>query len=180
MKRLLLLVPVLVVAACNDRDKTDVELNAGVAWASAREALGTAWDSMSKEASKITVDSSKQALEAAQKQAEALQSQLSKIEIKNPLNEAQMKAAQDQIDKVKAAMEVQSLKEESEAAVQKAIESGKIAQQKYEDASKQLAEMDSQYRDLRTRLDQAQSMYDQAAASLSAAVDKVKSLAGTK
>ena len=180
MKRLLLLVPILVVAACNDRDKTDVEMNAGVAFASAREALGTAWDSMSREASKITADSSKQALQEAQKQAEAMQAQLSKIEIKNPLSEAQMTAAKEQLTKIQAAMQVQNLREQSEAAVQKAIESGQVAQQKYEDASKQLAQLDSNYRDLRNRLDSAQSTYDQAASALSGALEKVKSLAGTK
>jgi chromosome segregation ATPase len=181
MKRLLVLTPLLLVlAGCNDRDETDVKLNAAVAFASAREALGTAWNSVAAEASKVTANSSKAALEQAKKQTAHLQAELSKIEIKNPLTEAQMSAAKEQMAKIQAALTLKNLQAESESAVQNAIATGKIAQQKYEDASKQLAQLDESYRDLKTRLDSAQTMYDNASSALNGAMAKVQELAGQK
>lgn len=180
MKRLLMLVPVALVLGCNARDKADVELNAAVAYNSAKEAIGTAWSSVSAEVGKVTADSSKKALEEARKQAENLQTELSKIEIKNPLSEAQMDVAREQIAKVNAALRLQNLKAQSEDAVQKAIDSGKVMQQSYEDASKRLAELDEDYRNLKGRMDEAQAAYDQAAMLLSQAVEKAKELSGIK
>ncbi|MBC8063572.1 MAG: hypothetical protein H7Y17_01980 [Chlorobia bacterium] len=177
MKRLaLLMLPVLGLLGCNDRDETDVKLNAAVALTSAREAISTAWSSAMTEAGKITANSSKAALERAKAQTARLQAELSKVEIKSPINEAQMKAAQEQMAKIQAAMNLKSLQEESEQAVQNAISTGRIARQKYEDASKQLAQLDANYQDLKARLDSAQSTYDQASGAWSLAVAKVQEL----
>src|SRR5688572_10157994 len=104
MKRLWLILPAVVAFGCNDRDETDVKMNAAVAFASAREAASRAWDSVSREAAKVTADSSRSALEKAKEQTARLQSELSKIEIKNPIDEAQMKAAQEQMAKIQAAL----------------------------------------------------------------------------
>lgn len=180
MKRALLLLPIVFAVGCNDRDRTDVQLNAAVALTSAREAISTGWSSLSKEAARITADSSKSALEEARKQAAALQDHLSKVEIKNPFNEAQMDAAKGQMAKVDAALHLQELKEQSQQAVQNAIESGKVAQQQYESASKRLAELDTDYRELSLKLEAAQNMYDQASSALSTALEKAKSLAGMR
>lgn len=180
MKRLWLILPAVVAFGCNDRDETDVKMNAAVAFTSAREAVATAWNSVSREASKVTSDSSRAALEQAKEQTSRLQKELSKIEIKNPIDEAQMKAAQEQMAKIQAAMTLKNLQEQSQQAVDNAIATGKIAQQKYDDASKSLAEVDANYRDLKNRLDSAQQMYDNAAAGLQGAVDKVRELAGAK
>lgn len=179
MKRIwLFALPAIALVGCNDRDETDVKLNTAVAYTSAREALSTAWNSVSSQAAKITASSSRTALEAAKKQAEHLKEELSKIEIKNPIDQAKLDAAQNQLEKVQAAMNLQELQKQSEDAVQKAIAAGQIAQMKYEDASRKLAEMDADYRGLKTKLDQAQQMYDTASAALAGAVERVKQAAG--
>ena len=177
MNRLGLLALVLIfVAGCNDRDETDVKLNAAVAYTSAKEAFSTAWTSLSTEAAKITASSSRTALRAAQSQAELLQRQLSKIEVKSPIDQAKLDAAQSQLEKIQAAMNIQDLKKQSEDAVQKAISTGQVAQQKYEDASAKLAELDASYKDLKVKLDQAQQMYDTASAALTGAMERVKQI----
>lgn len=181
MNRIAILIPIALVAfGCNDRDATDVKLNAAVALASAREAVATAWNSAMTEAGKVTSNSSKAALEQAKEQTARLQSELSKIEIRNPIDQAQMDAAQQQMEKIQAALTVKNLREQSENAVQNAIATGKIAQQKYEDASRQLAELDANYRDLKERLDSAQATYDRAASMFQGALDKVRELSGSK
>ncbi len=176
MKRIPILLVSLVAISCTDRETTDVQLNSAVALASAREAISTAWTAASRESTKITANSSKAALEEAQRQTARLQSELGKIEVKSPLNEAQTKAMQDQMAKIQAAMNVQDLKTQSEQAVANAIASGKIAQQKYEDASRELARLDASYRDLTVRLDAAQNLYDQASSSLANALEQVRQL----
>lgn len=178
MKSVALLIPLALVIGCNDRDATDVKINAAVALTSAREAISTAWNSAMREAGKVTASSSQSALEEAKAQTAKVQQQLSKIEIKNPLDEAQMKAVQSQMDKIQAAMNLKNLRQESEQAVANAMATGKIAEQQYEDATNALARIDAGYRDLKTRLDSAQSMYDQASSVWSGAVAKVKELGG--
>lgn len=179
MKRLALLIPLAFVIGCNDRDSTDVKINTAVAITSAREAISTAWNSAMREAGKVTASSSQAALEEAKAQTAKLQDQLSKIEIKNPLDEAQMKAVQTQMDKIQAAMSLKNLRQESEQAVANAMATGKIAEQQYEQASQALARIDAGYRDLKEKLDSAQFVYDQASSAWSGAVDKVKHLGGS-
>jgi chromosome segregation ATPase len=174
----LLTLGLIVLAGCNDRDSTDVKLNAAVAFTSAREAVSTAWSSVSMEAAKLTASSSRAALEEAKKQASNLQSQLSKIEIKNPIDQAQLDAAQNQLEKIQAAMNVQDFRKQSEEAVNSAIATGQIAKLKYDEASQKLVEMDATYKDLQTKLAQAQSTYDAASATLSASINRVKQLGG--
>lgn len=176
MKRLALLVPLALALGCNDRDQTDVKINAAVALASAKEAVSTAWNSAMREASKVSASSSKAALEQAKTQTERVQKELGKIEVKSPLTEAQMKAAKEQMAKIQAAMNLKNLREQSEQAVANAMATGKIAEQQYEQASQALARIDAGYRDLKERLDSAQSMYDQASAALNNAVAKVREL----
>ena len=181
MKTWILLSATLVFAVgCNDRDRTDVELNAAVAWTSAREAVSTAWSSMSKEAAKITADASKSTLEAVRRQAESAQDRLSKMDLKNPFEVAQMDVAKGQIEKVDAAMTLQDLQEQSKLAVQKAIESGRLVQQNYEEASKRLAEMDATYRSLQDKLVVAQGTYEQASNVLRSALDRASELVNSK
>lgn len=166
------------IVGCNDRDSTDVKLNAAVAFTSARQAVYTAWSSVSAEAAKLTASSSRAALEEGKKQASNLQSQLSKIEIKNPIDQAQLDAAQNQLEKIQAAMNVQDLRKQSEDAVNSAIATGQIAKMKYDEASQKLAEMDASYKNLQSKLAEAQATYDAASATLSASLDKVKQLGG--
>ncbi len=178
MKFWAFLVPVVLLAGCNERDQTDVKLNAAVAFASAREAVSTAWNSAMREASKVSASSSNAALKEAKAQTSKLQEQLSKIEVKNPLDKAQMSAVESQMKKIQAAMNLKNLQEQSQQAVANAMATGKIAEQQYEDATKALARIDSGYRDLKVKLDSAQSLYDQASASLTNALGKVRELGG--
>ena len=170
------MIPLVLAIGCNDRDQTDVKINTAVALASAKEAVSTAWTSALREASKVSASSSKAALEQAKAQTEKLQNELGKIEIKNPLTEAQMQAAKEQMSKIQAAMNLKNLREQSEQAVANAMATGKIAEQQYEQASQALARIDEGYRDLKERLDSAKSMYDQASATLNSAVARVREL----
>ena len=113
--------------------------------------------------------------EARRKTAE-WQRELSKIKVESPLSEAQAKAAREQMAKIEAALNLQNLQTQSRALVDKAMESGKIAKQSYEDASQKLAEIDEGYRNLKERTADARFAYEEAARRLNESLKSVREL----
>jgi len=176
MRSFLIAALAVFLLGCNERDQADAKLNAGVALASARNAASIAWRSFSEEASKVTATSSRAALEEAKRKTAEWQRELAKVKIESPLSEAQAKAAREQMAKIEAALNLQKLQAQSREMVDKAIESGKIAKQNYDDASRQLAEVDEGYRNLKERLADARAAYDTAAARLKESLRSVREL----
>lgn len=173
---LVLGIALCAVFGCTDREKADVQVNAAVAWASAREAASTAWSAFSREFAKVSSESSRTALEAAKKQGEALQRQLAEVKVESPLTAAQGDAVRAQMEKIEAALTVKNLQEQSQTAVQNAIAAGTIAKDNYEAASLKLSELSDSYRELQQKLESAKSTFDQASKQTDKALNQVREL----
>lgn len=166
----------LAIVGCNERDRSDAQMNAGIALATAKNAASIAWRSFSDEASKVTAESGRPALEKAKQQTAEWQRELSKVKIESPLTKAQADAARAQMAKIQAALNLQNLQAQSKEMVEKATQSGKVAKQGFEDASRKLAEIDEGYKNLRARTEDARAAYDQAAKRLRESMESLREL----
>jgi len=107
----------LIVVGCEQKDQ-DAALAQGQAVVSKAQTMaGSAWKSVSDEASKLSPDSGKQALESATKQMEGLKDKMSQIKAPTGLDSLKLESVKAEIERLRAALDLQKLKAELDERV---------------------------------------------------------------
>ncbi len=156
MKKLLFAALVLAAVVGCEPKQQDAAMAAGQ---SAWKKAGESWDTVYKQAAKLTADSSAAALKAAREQLVKAQASLKDNE--------QVKALQDQIARIDAAIDVQKIKADLEAKVEEAKQAKENATKTVDDIQTKLHQADQAYQSLEAKLADAQKAYDSAAAKIS-------------
>lgn len=160
------------LGGCKAEDQDRVVEQGRQVLASAKSAIGNAFGSLMQQAGKLDPQSPQKALTAARDKAIDLQKQLSSIKAPTSLDSLHLEAVTDQIDRLKAALTVQNLQNEWDAALKKANEGKNLAQDKIAETAKSLREADAKFRDIDDKLDAAKKAYATASDKVSETLGK--------
>lgn len=170
---LLLVVPLLLVG-CTPQERDDaIAQGARVGKEAAgrvADAATRAWKAASEQASKLTPDSAAAALENAKDSMEHAVAELKPGE--------RLDAARAEIDRLRAALDLQKLRKEADEKIAEAQQVKENAGKSIEDVKAKLDAADQAYQDLKARLDSAEQAYDAAAKKADEAKQAVSRLAG--
>ncbi|MBI1756059.1 MAG: hypothetical protein HY248_05815 [Fimbriimonas ginsengisoli] len=163
---------VLMLAGCEPRDRDEAASQGTKALKQVASAAQDAWAAASRQFGKLKDTDPKEALEAARKQAESARDRIQAVAT-TPENRKRLAAAQAEIARLKAAMDVQSLQAQWKGAVEKAQAEGKVAKVSVEDASRKLTQIDQSFRSISDQLAEARRIYEGAAEKLRRALREI-------
>lgn len=163
---------------CGCAQKTqDAALEQGrVAFAKASDFATGAWKSACDSADKLSADSGRPALAAAQSQLESAKAKLEEMKDRSPLEGVKMESVQAEIERIRAALDLQKLKAEMDERVESARKAKENAEKNVQDVRDNLVEADANYRDLQKKVGVAQALYDSAAEKVKSAGERLQSL----
>lgn len=147
------------------------------AFDSARSALGVAYGTVAEEAEKLTHRSTRAALSAARKSAVELQSKLAELQAPSSVDIQRLQTVQKQIERLDAAILVQSLKAQWESAIEEGRKGKRRAKEDVAAIRARLREDDEAFRVLDDQLVQAERAYADASNRL---LEAIRSLEKSK
>lgn len=165
-------VSVVLGAGCKSEDQDRVVEQGRHAFESAKSSLSDAFASLERQWQKLDLHSSSDALAAAHDKAVELEKQLANVKAPSSVQSLHLEAVKAQIDRLEAAITVQKLQAEWDAAVKKAAEGKDLAQEKIAETSKTLRDADANFKALDDKLSAAKKAYQTAADKVSETLGK--------
>ncbi len=166
-----------LAGGCEQKDQDAALAQGKIALNTAEAFAGDAWKSACESANKLTADSGRPALESAANQLQGIESQIKQLKDRSRLDDLKLEDVKRQLQRIQAAMNVQSIRAQIDERVESAKRAKDNAEKSYDDVKAKLDEADREYKGLQQKLGEAQDVLDSATAKVKETSKKVQTAA---